>query len=87
MFSSESMINQTSISRRDDLESLMYIVTYLKSGTLPVIDFINDQLDTLDMNKFLGDVLDYRINSYRQCQEQIKVLLGPNLRSAYLNVI
>lgn len=84
MFASESMVNQITVSRRDDLESLMLLVCYLKSGTLPVVEYINANLDHIDISKFIDDVLEYRIKNFKESQEQIKELLGERLQSAYI---
>jgi hypothetical protein len=76
MFASEAMVNQISISRRDDLESLMLFLCYLKSGTLPVIDYINANMDNLDINRFIDDVIEFRVKNTKECQAQIRDLLG-----------
>lgn len=52
-----------------------------------MVDFINGHLDILDMNKFMNDVLEYRVNNYKNCQDKIKELLGSNLRSAFVNIL
>jgi casein kinase I homolog HRR25 len=36
-FSSKNAFNETTLSRRDDLISLVYMLTYLSSGKLPFI--------------------------------------------------
>ena len=41
LFASDSMVNLLTTSRKDDLESLMYIFCYLYTGILPIIEFIN----------------------------------------------
>ena len=86
MFASEAMVNQISISRRDDLESLMLLICYLKSGTLPVVEYINANLDSIDINKFIDDVLQFRIKNSKECELQTKELLGEKLQSAYIYV-
>jgi serine/threonine protein kinase len=86
MFASEAMVNQISISRRDDLESLMLLICYLKSGTLPVVEYINANLDVIDINKFIDDVLQFRIKNFKECKDQTKELLGEKLQSAYIYV-
>lgn len=35
------MVNLLTTGRKDDLESMMYILCFLNSGTLPIIEFIN----------------------------------------------
>ena len=44
LFASDSMINLKTTSRKDDLESLLYIMCFLNSGTLPIIEFINKNI-------------------------------------------
>lgn len=45
LFASDSMANLMTTSRKDDIESLMYIFCFLLTGTLPVIEFINQNID------------------------------------------
>ena len=55
----------------DDLESLMYILCYLISGTLPVVDFINENIDKFQMNQFLHKILSFRTENKKECKEKI----------------
>jgi serine/threonine protein kinase len=41
LFASDSMVNLKTTGRKDDLESLMYILCFLMKGTLPIIEYIN----------------------------------------------
>lgn len=41
MFASDAMVDLKTTSRRDDLESLIYIICFLYRGTLPVLEYIN----------------------------------------------
>lgn len=41
LFASNSMVNLLTTSRKDDLESMMYILCFLNSGNLPILEFIN----------------------------------------------
>jgi len=61
MFASDSMINLRSISRKDDLESIMYLLCFLYKGTLPVLDFINEKVDANGAEKFLPLAKNYRL--------------------------
>ena len=60
LFAPDSMVNLKTTSRKDDLESLMYILCYLYKGVLPIIEFINMNIDNFNMSKFLYKVLKYR---------------------------
>lgn len=60
MFASDAMINLKSAGRKDDLESLMYILCFLDKGTLPIINYINEQIDNFHMSMFLNKILKYR---------------------------
>lgn len=44
------MVKNKSIGRKDDIESLLYILFYLKSGTLPVVNYIDESIDKIRMN-------------------------------------
>jgi hypothetical protein len=50
LFASDSMVNLLTTSRKDDLESLMYILCYLYTGILPIIEFINQNIDNFNMS-------------------------------------
>jgi len=61
------MVNLKSTSRKDDLESLMYILCFLYSGTLPIIEYINKNIDNFHMRQFLSKVLKYRRDKKEEC--------------------
>lgn len=74
-------------SRKDDLESLMYIMCYLLTGTLPVIEFINENIDKFDMDQFLNNILDYRVKNKQHCHDEIVKLLYGSMKSAFQYII
>lgn len=45
IFASENMIKLYTTSRKDDLESLIYIMCYLFCGNLPIIEYINKNIE------------------------------------------
>jgi hypothetical protein len=46
--------------RKDDLESLIYILCFLYSGSIPTIEFVNMHLDNFHMPYFLDNILKFR---------------------------
>ena len=62
LFASDNMVNLKTTGRKDDLESLFYIMCYLYTGTLPIIEFINNNIETFNMSQFLNEVLKYRVS-------------------------
>jgi casein kinase I homolog HRR25 len=44
LFASENTVNLMTTSRKDDLESLIYILCYLHTGTLPTLEFLNAKI-------------------------------------------
>jgi len=77
------MVRLTSTSRKDDIESLMYILCFLLNGTLPIIEFINLNIDNFHMSKFLNKVLQYRIEKREECHVRIKDMLPMSMRNAF----
>ena len=86
MFASESMIQQKQLGRKDDMESLLYVLCYLRSGSLPVIDHINQLIEVMDMNRFFNYVFEYRQNKKDEHQTNIKDMLGSSMISAFENI-
>ena len=69
MFGSESMTNKTSICRRDELESIMYIVCFLYSGTIPILEWLNLNIERIHMKNIFDEICNYRNNhneAYRE---------------------
>lgn len=50
LFASDSMVKLLSTSRKDDIESFIYILCYLYKGLLPIIEFINENIDNFNMS-------------------------------------
>lgn len=53
LFASDAMVNLKTTGRKDDLESLIYILCFLQRGTLPIIDYINNNIENFQMSRFL----------------------------------
>lgn len=87
LFASDSMVNLLTTSRKDDLESLMYILCYLYTGILPIIEFINQNIDNFNMSQFLTEVLRYRVHNSEKCHARVRELLPENLIPAFQYII
>ena len=61
MFASDSMVNLLTTARKDDIESMMYILCFLQSGILPVIEFINKNVEKFEMSSFMKEILNFRV--------------------------
>lgn len=83
LFASDSMVNLKTTARKDDLESLMYILCYLYNGTLPIIEFINSNIENFHMSQFLNEVLKYRKDNMQLCHSRIKNLLPMSMKAAF----
>ena len=81
------MVNLMTTSRKDDLESLMYILCYLYRGILPIIEYINNNIDNFHMSRFLSKVLAYRSEHKAECHEKIKELLPESMKSAFQYIV
>ena len=81
------MVELKTTSRKDDLESLMYILCYLYSGKLPIIEFINENIDDFHMSEFLNEVLKYRRENKSTCHARIKELLPGSMSAAFQYII
>lgn len=69
------MVNLQSTGRKDDLESLMYILCFLSKGTLPIIEYINHNIDKFKMSEFLKLILLFRKNNQKDCEDKIRELM------------
>ena len=87
LFASDSMVELMTTSRKDDLESLMYILCYLYSGKLPIIEFINKNIDKFHMSEFLKEVLKYRKEKKQECHARILELLPDSIARAFNYII
>ena len=61
LFASDSMVNLLTTGRKDDVESIMYILCFLHSGVLPVIEFINKNAEKFEMSTFMKELLNFRV--------------------------
>ena len=76
------MVKNKSIGRKDDIESLLYILFYLKTGTLPVVNYIDESIDKIRMNQFLDHVLLYRESNLSTYNDQVKTMCNCSFTSA-----
>jgi len=60
------MMNKTSISRKDELESMMYILCFLYSGTLPITEWLNKNIEKIDMKNIFEEICKYRIENKKE---------------------
>ena len=65
LFASDSMVNLMSTSRKDDLESLMYILCFFHKGTLPINDIIIDECPNIV--DFVKTYCKFRIEHKEEC--------------------
>lgn len=77
------MIKLLSTGRKDDLESLMYILCFLSKGTLPIIEFINKNIDNFHMCMFLRKILSYRKDYEQECRDKVRELMPDHVLSAF----
>ena len=81
------MINLQSIGRKDDLESLMYIICFLYNGTIPVIDYVNRCINSDDSQSILGRIQQFRKENQTSLFREIKEMLPGSLKSALAYII
>lgn len=83
LFASDAMINLQSTSRKDDLESLMYILCFLYRGTIPVVDYVNKCLEVDDNNSILERIQNYRKDNQSLIHSQVKEMLPGSMKTAF----
>lgn len=79
------MVNLLTTGRKDDLESLIYILCFLIKGTLPIVNLINSNIQNVDveMSNFFDRVLKFRKDLREECHDAIKLMLPGSMRSAF----
>lgn len=77
------MVSKLSPGRKDDLESLIYILCFLHSGKLPIINWINMNWDQININQFIEWVLVTRKENMQKEKDETRILLPKPLRSAF----
>lgn len=69
------MVSKLSPGRKDDLESLIYILCFLHSGKLPIISWINKNQNNININSFIEYVLVARKANIQKEKEETRSLL------------
>ena len=83
LFSSDSKIGMKSTGRKDDLESLIYILTFLFTNSLPIIDYFADNLNVLNKAHFLELIQKNRFQNQSSYHSIIKNQLPASMSSAF----
>ena len=63
------------------------MLCYLYKGTLPIIEFINQNIDSFKMADFLVEVLKFRLKHTPQCHQRRQELLPQSMAPAYRYII
>ena len=87
LFAPDSMVALTSTGRKDDIESFLYVICFLHHGVLPVVKFINDNIDVFNMNQFLDKILEFRVQNKELCHQKIKETLPKQLVPAFTYIL
>lgn len=87
LFASQSMMKLLSISRKDDLESLMYILCFLYNGTIPVVDYVNKRLDVTDSKCILDRIQSFRTKNEQMIFDQIREMLPRGFRTSFSYIL
>jgi hypothetical protein len=80
-------VNLLTTSRKDDLESLIYILCFLFRGVLPISEFINSNIDNIHFSSLLPRVQKFRQDKKDHCHEQMKTLLPKSMSNAFNYII
>ncbi len=57
LFASDSMIvEKKSTGRKDDIESLIYMLSFLYCGSNPTLEFVDLNIENLHMHHFIDEV-------------------------------
>jgi hypothetical protein len=76
------MVGLNTTGRKDDLESLMYVLCFLKNGSIPIVSYVNKQLSATEKKSILEHILLYRRANMDTIRLQILEMMSPGMRSA-----
>ena len=77
------MVNMKSTSRKDDLESLMFLLCFLYTGSLPILDMLNGAIEDIIVGDFLKVFCKFRIENKELIHSLIKNKLPNSMATAF----
>lgn len=70
LFASEAMVNMKSTSRKDDLESLMFLLCFFYIGSLPILNMLTGE--DIIVGDFIKIFCEFRIKNKELIHSLIK---------------
>lgn len=83
LYASDALIEGKTPSRKDDLESLIYILFFLQEGTLPALDHIRSKIGDAPFTQMQKDVKSFRLENKELNHQLITKRLPENIQSAF----
>ena len=77
------MVNMKSTSRKDDLESLMFLLCFFYIGSLPILDMLNGAIEDIIVGDFLKVFCKFRIENKELIHSLIKNKLPASMATAF----
>lgn len=82
-FASIDLVRCLTPSRKDDLESLLYILCYVYSGKIPIIEYLFNNYESIDDNDFVGHINRVRIKYYKDHTKWVKEHLPRSIKTCF----